>query len=336
MRANIPNPSLEETENKKNTPSIELEGGYLRAMQEISAKLMNELPAEESLWQTLAKTETLLLEAQLSETPLQAVFSGGTAGFCQAIVDEYNQRRKGEARDTPAAHDPSLCKRQKAPSPRGGVPLYRKRRATAILVSVFALVFAVLAVWYTGLLNFWIKGSAYYLDELYHFEDTVTPVSDEPLSFSVPLMPVADLDYVLYADENGNAVLTLTEIYYSERLREVESENGDLDIDSEHTAYEKTIVYCVTIQYPVQAGYTRVTYIEPGTRGTATLRTPSGEVLTSEVSAARSGSAGEGYEYVSLEIADIPAFFNTEGVTVSVTIDPPRSVEWKRIGLGLR
>ena len=335
MKANIPNLQAEGITSSKSTPSMELEGVYLRAMQDISARLMEALPAEESLWQTLAQTESLLLEAQFSGTSPQDVFGvGGIAGFCQSIVDEYNQRRAGEMRDVPAAHDPSLRKSHKTHEPRSDIMIRRKRRATIGLVTTFSLIFAILAVWYTGLLNFWVKGSRYYLDELYHFKDTVMPVSEEPLSFTVPLSPAVGMDYVLYANEKGNAILTLTEIYYSERLHEVEAESGDLD--TEHTAYEKTFVFCVSIRYPVQVGYTRVTYIEPGTNGTATLTMPDGRTLTSTVSAARSGSAGEGYEYVSLEIADIPAAFNTEGMMVSVTLEPPRAVEWKRIGVGFR
>ena len=160
------------------------------------------------------------------------------------------------------------------------------------------------------------------------------PVSEEPLSLTVARTPSVGLDDVLDADEEGRAVLTLTEIYYSECLHEVGADATDLD--TEHTAYRKNFVFCVTIRYPVQVGYTRITYIEPGTSGTATLTTPGGETMAFAVSAARSGSAGEGYEYVSLEIADIPAAFNTEGITVSVTLDPPRFVEWNRIGIGLR
>ena len=335
MKANIPNLQTEGVTSSQNTPTMELEGMYLRAMQEISARLMEALPAEESLWQTLAQTESLLLEAQLSGASPQDVFGiGGVAGFCQSIVDEYNQRRAGETRDVPAAHDPSIRKSHKAREPRSDIMIRRKRRATIGLVAVFALLFAILAVWYTGLLNFWVKGSRYYLDELYHFKDTVTPVSEEPLSFTVPLSPAVGMDYVLYADEEGNAILTLTEIYYSERLREIEADSGDPD--TEHTAYEKTFVFCVSIRYPVQVGYTKITYIEPSTNGTATLTMPNGTTLTSTVSAARSGSAGEGYEYVSLEIVDIPASFNTEGMMVSVTLEPPRAVEWKRVSVGLR
>ena len=335
MKANIPDLQTEDVTPSKSTPSMELEGVYLRAMQDISARLMEALPAEESLWQTLAQTESLLLEAQLSGASLQDVFGiGGVAGFCQSIVDEYNQRRAGETRDIPAAHDPSIRKSRKTRTPRSDIMIRRKQRATVGLIAAFALIFAILAVWYSGLLGFWTKGSRYYLDELYHFSDTVTPVSEEPLSFTVALTPSVGLDYVLYTDEEGRAVLTLTEIYYSECLHEAGEDATDLD--TEHTAYRKNFVFCVTICYPVQVGYTRITYIEPGTDGTATLTTPDGETMTFSVSASRSGSAGEGYEYVSLEIADLPASFNTEGITVSVTLEPPRFVEWNRIGVGLR
>ena len=125
----------------------------------------------------------------------------------------------------------------------------------------------------------------------------------------------------------------LTEISCTERLREVEPETAS---GNGETTYTESMAWCVSIRYPVNVGYTKITYVEPCTNGTATLTTPDGETMTFSVSASRSGSAGEGYEYVSLEIADLPASFNTEGLTVSVTLEPPRFVEWNRIGVGLR
>ena len=47
MKANIPNLQAEGITSSKSTPSMELEGVYLRAMQDISARLMEALPAEE-------------------------------------------------------------------------------------------------------------------------------------------------------------------------------------------------------------------------------------------------------------------------------------------------
>lgn len=335
MKANIPNRPTEDATPPKRTPAMELGGVYLRAMQDVSARLMEALPAEDSLWQTLAQTESLLLEAQLSEASLQDVFgSGGVAGFCQSIVDEYNQKRAGEARDVPAAHDPSLRRSRKNPEPRGGITLYRKRKATASLIALFALIFAVLAVWYTGLLGFWIKGSRYYLDELYHFSDTVTPVSDQPVRFTVPLEPATGLEHVLYTDADSDALLVLTEIFCTERLHEVESDTSS-DEDGQPT-YQKSLAWCVSIRYPVNVGYMRISYIEPGTSGEATLTLADGTVITSTVSASRSGPCGQGLEYIALEMMDLPASTDTEGAILSVTLDPPRAVEWKRIGVGLR
>ena len=143
MKANIPDPQTEGLTSSKNTPSMELEGVYLRAMQDISARLMEALPAEESLWQTLAQTESLLLEAQFSGASPQDVFGiGGVAGFCQSIVDEYNQRRAGELRDIPAAHDPAVRKSRKTHTPRSDIMIRRKRRATIGLIAAFSLIFA--------------------------------------------------------------------------------------------------------------------------------------------------------------------------------------------------
>ncbi len=313
---------------------MELQGIYLRAMQDISARLMNALPAEESLWQILSQTEALLMEAQMTHADLHQVFgAGGVAAFCQSIVDEYNQARIGEKRDTPAAHDPSIRTVPKASEPRGGVNYHRKRRMTIALITTFFLVFVFLAIWYTGLLRFWVQGSAYYLDELYHFSNTITHVDEEPMTLPVmPLSPVADWNYILHVDGNGDAMV-LTDISYMERLQKVDNDAAD---DEENAIYKKNIVWCVRIRYPVHAGYTKITYTEPGTVGTATLRLPNGEVITSAVTPHSSGSDGRGYGYTMLEILELPETLLTEGGEVTVVLEPPRTVEWKRVSLGWR
>ncbi len=314
------------------TPTIELVGMYLRAMQEISAHLMDALPAEESLWQTLASTESLLIEAQLAGVPLQDVFrNGGVAGFCQSIVDEYNQKRLGQPRDIPAAHDPSLKNGHTVRKPRGGINLHRKRRLTFFLIGIFALILAVLAVWYTGLLKFWFKGTDYYLDELYHFENTVIPVSNDPIRFTLPLKPIGGLDHVLYTDIH-NKDLVLTELAYIERLCEIEDDG----LKDGQQSYRKNYVWYITIRYPVKVGYTKITYIAPSTTGTTTLTLSSGEIITYDVSAYRSEADGKGYEYISLEVMDIPASTNIADAVLSVTLDPPNTVEWNRIGIGFQ
>ncbi len=333
MRANIPKKNTLEEQPTNDRPAMELQGVYLRAMQDISARLMEALPADEALWHTLTKTEALLIEAQLAEIPLQKVFEhGGVAGFCQSIVDEYNQERKGQARDVPAAHDPSLRRRHRIPEPKGGINYYRKRRATVALIAAFSLLLVVLAVWYTGLLNYWVKGSSYYLDELYHFSNTVSAASDEPIQITLPLSSAAGLNHILYADAAGNT-LTLTELSYAEHLQKISDSSTEA---AEDAVYQKNLIWRVHIRYPVDVGYMKVRYIEPSSSGTAVLTLPTGETMQAKVSAYNSGSAGRGYEYTMLEVLDIPASMDTEGAVLTITLDPPRAVEWRRVSMGWR
>jgi DNA-binding ferritin-like protein (Dps family) len=103
MRANIP-------KQDPNRSASELNGIYLQAMREISARLMDALPAGDELWQTLGQAEAMLLEAQMQGIPLQSLFGqGGVPSFCQSIVDEYRADH-GQAEDTmiPASQDPSV------------------------------------------------------------------------------------------------------------------------------------------------------------------------------------------------------------------------------------
>ncbi len=335
MRANIP-PSPPERKDPPQRPITELTGIYLQAMQDISARLMEALPAEDSLWQTLTQAESLLMEAQLMGSSLHDVFgNGGIAAFCQSIVDEYNQNRAGEKRDTPAARDRSLRTSRKDPEPRGGINRRRKRQVTASLIVAFSLLFVFLTVWYTGLLSYWVKGSAYYLDELYHFSSTITPLAEEPIGVTLPMTPQTGIGQVLYADTKGHTI-TLQELTFSERLYEVTDTDGESD-ESESTAvYRKNIIWCIRLRYPVDVKYMDVTYIEPGTTGTATLTLPSGETVTTSISSYSSGADGRGYEYVMLEVMDIPEDTDITGGSLTIILDPPKLVEWKRIGTGKR
>ncbi len=329
MKANIPNRPVEDDVLPNRMPAMELEGVYLRAMQDISSRLMDALPSEESLWQTLSFAETLLLEAQLSGTELNKVFgNGGVAGFCQSIVDEYNQKRAGEARDIPAAQDPSLRDKRKLREPRGGINLYRKRRATALLIAGFAVLFAVLALWYMGVFAFLFKGSDYYLDELYHFADSAAPVADRPIELTLSMDAPSGEGQVLYADAEGHTLI-LTDFFCVERLYEVENAE-----QNKEQAYQKRFIWCVRIRYPVRAGYTKITYVEPSASGTATLTLSDGTTVISAVSAHRSGADGEGYEYMELEVMNTPSSVNTSGGVLTITLAPPRAVEWTRIGMG--
>jgi DNA-binding ferritin-like protein (Dps family) len=91
MRVNLP-------KREPNPSESDLKGIYLQAMREISARLMDALPADDELWQTLGQVEAMLLEAQIQGMPLKSLFGqGGVASFCQSIVDEYrSEHPEGE------------------------------------------------------------------------------------------------------------------------------------------------------------------------------------------------------------------------------------------------
>ncbi len=330
MRANIPKNSPHPDDSRT---TMELDGIYLRAMQEISAHLMDHLPAEESLWLTLSQTEALLMEAQLQNAPLHDVFgSGGTAAFCQSIVDEYRQTHpqtgSGDPTPIPASLDPSLHRKPSKNEPKGGVNYHRKRRGTAILITGMSLVFLLLACWYTGLLHFLTAGSAFYLDELHNFTSVSEPIADAPtVRFTIPLAQATDIGLILYSDGEGHTI-TLTEIQSSDyRLNTGTEEHIQL------TDYRR---WALRLQYPVDAGYLSVSYIEPGMTGEAMLTLPDGTVHTEKISLDRSGAAERGYEYVVLKILELPADIPVEGYDLTVTLSAPKRVIWTRTGVGDR
>ncbi len=329
MRANIPKNSPP----TRHSPSMELEGKYLRAMEEISAHLMDHLPAEETLWQTLSQTEALLIEAQMQNASLYDVFgNGGTAAFCQSIVDEYRQTHPYvEGKDPvplPASRDPSLHHKAAKNEPRSGINYHRKRRGTVLLITAMSLAFLLLAAWYTGFLHFLTVGSAYYLDELHNFTSTAEPIAGAPMaSFTVPLARATDIGLILYSDGDGHTI-TLTEIYATDyRLDTGTAENVRL------TDYRR---WFLRLKYPVDAGYLSVSYIEPGISGEATLTLPDGTVHTSKISLESSGSDRQGYEYVVLKVLDLPADIPVEGCDLAVTLNPPKRIVWTRTGVGER
>ena len=154
MRANLPkNPRPAATE---------LEGIYLQAMKEVSVRLMDALPAGNDLWEMLGQVEAMLLEAQLREMPLSELFGdGGVSAFCQSIVDEY--KADGEV-VTPASASRLVKPEKRLDGPRGGLNYRRHLVRSGILAVVLTLAFALIALWYTGILRYWTAGDSYYLE----------------------------------------------------------------------------------------------------------------------------------------------------------------------------
>ncbi len=339
MRANFPKDPPEGGKNQsqrpqKNPVTMELSGVYLQAMQEISARLMDRLPAGDYLWQTLARCESLLIEAQITESTLRDVFgSGGAAAFCQSIVDEYVRTHQEEAEPqrgkknlAPASHDRRVGRGKSTREPRGGINYYRKRNATIAMVSAFSAVFLLLALWYLGVLRYWTMGDDFYMEELYNFRSTVTDLSGETgstVTLTLPLKNSHAIGYPLYIDENGKAI-TLTSLT---------SEEHFVAQGSVGTFYTR---WLIRITYPVDAGFNRITYIEPGRSGRAILTLPDGTVMESMISGHSSGSAGDGYEYVVLSILDLPRKTDLTGGTIQIELTPPVRVTWERTSIGWR
>lgn len=321
MRANIPR--------KPDRPnSHELSGPYLRAMQEISIRLMDVMPATDELWQILGQTESLLLEAQLREMPLQEVLGkGGTAAFCQSILDEYMERNEVTA--PPAAFDPAVKAAKPRTEPRGGINLHRKKIFTAVCVTVLCLVISSFLCWYLGFWNYWTGGSSYYLKELYNFTETTRSVTAAPVRLTFPLRRTGTVDQILYTDPDLHTV-SLTHIgYETHTVKQLDTEN--------HKVVEKKYQnWYVELVYTVHADFKTVSYVEPGGSATAKVVMPDGTEHICSLEWIQSGAYGEGYEYARLKIIELPAEVSVEGATVELDLGVLRLVEWNRIGTGMR
>lgn len=315
MRANIPRNS--------HSAEAELEGPYLGAMQEISVRLMDRLPAGDDLWRTLGQIETLLMEAQLQGQPLQELFgSGGVAAFCQSIVDEFIT--EGAEEMIPAAREKSKPRRRE---PRGGIG-YRRKRSFTIGMAVLASLLAAVAIfWGTGLFAYWTQGSGYYLEELRNFQSSHQTVAGELLPIRIPLSPMVELTNTLYSDGEGFDI-TLTTVEVQERA------SNYTDPFTGTVTYQMIQRWYLRLTYAVDAGFGSITYVEPPAEGTVTVILADGTVYTGEISWIESGSAGKGREYARISLIDLPAALNTEGATLEVRFASPNRVEWERIRVG--
>ncbi len=322
---------------QSNRPSpTELQGVYLRAMQEISKSLMENLPAGEELWRTLTQAELLLLEAQQKGVSTRQVFgSGGIAGFCQAIIDEFRTDIAGKEAGvmfTPASKDKSVSGKAPKRDPRGGVRYPQLRIGTRMLAVL--LVFACLggALWYIGIWNYLFGGTSYYLVELRNFADTITPLKTEPVQLTLNLKQNASLDYMLYADASERTV-QLTSLD-CERLTQYNVlETGDHGAQK----WEKNTCnsWYIRLQYRVDSSFTAVAYVEPELYGaSATVTFSDGTALVSKLSIVRSGAATDGYEYMEIRVADIPEDASVEGAVITLYIPDFRLVEWTRLRTG--
>jgi DNA-binding ferritin-like protein (Dps family) len=305
----------------------ELEGPYRQAMKEVSVRLMDALPAGDDLWQMLGQVEAMLLEAQMRGMPLSELFgNGGTAAFCQSIVDEY--KADGEA-TVPAAQDRSLKSRGKKREPRGGIGYHRKRRMTAWLTAILVLLFLGFATWHTGILRFLFVGTSYYLEELHNFQSNVVLTESEPITLMLPLERVSGMANTVYADGEG----------YDITVTAVEPNNytkNYTDPDTGETVHRKMTRWYLRMTYTVKSGFTEISYVEPPSAGTVTVTMADGTVYHGELTWIESGADGRGREFARISLIELPAVTDTRGATVTVVFDPPNRVTWNRVSMGKR
>ena len=325
MRANL-SPGMQRS------PSLELDGVYLQVMRDISSRLMDSLPAGDRLWETLAQTEALLLEAQMTGTPPDALFpKGGVAAFCQSIMDEYHAEAEANGRPdspaVPASRDKSRTAERKQ-SPRGGVSAGRYRRTTRLMTAAVLLVLTAILIFTSGFFGYLTKGSAYYHEELHNFENVQTEFREDPLVFDLTPTEKTGLSTVLYADGEGYTI-SLSSVGYRERqTAEVDGEGRPVG--------KKLKCWYVILHYTVDADFLRVRTVTPTPTGTATVTLTDGTVYRSSLTSDSSGPLENGLEYVRITVAEIPADADLNGATITVTMDPPVYRLWKRVGIGKR
>ena len=319
MRANLPKPPR---------PAVtELEGVYLQAMKEVSVRLMDVLPDGDELWGTLGQVEAMLLEAQLREMPPDELFGdGGVAAFCQSIVDEF----KAEGVTvTPAAESRLPKQYKRIQGPQGGIN-YRSHRLRSVALAIaLILAFAVLALWFTGVLRYWTAGDSYYLEELHNFQSKVTDTLSPPITVTMPLSKADGLRNTLYADSEGyDITLTALETYVHA--------GSYTDPATGETSYRKMTNWILSMTYTVESDFKRITYVEPPSGGTVTVTLADGTTQSGRITWLDSGSAGERREYARISVIELPSDMDTRGATLTVVLDPPKRVEWNRISTGPR
>ena len=327
MRANVPR-------QQNTSPSFELEGRYLQAMQTISVSLMEVLPDGERLWEILGKTEALLMEAQMTATPIEELFpNGGVAGFCQSVIDEYKAEMGadtvGKKSPVPASRDKRSDAGKSKKKPRGGEGALRYRRVSKLLTVLAVLVLAAVLVWQSGFYRFVTMGSAFYHEELHNFENTVIEPRGEELRFTVTPTTLTGLEQVIYTDAEGY-VIKLSSVDSRERTAIVINEDGK--------RVAMTVVdWYVTLRYTVNAGFSHICTVSPEARGTARLTLADGTVYESTLTSDSSGPLSRGWEYAQITVMDgIPKSVNLSGAVLTVTVEPPVYRVWERIGIGKR
>ncbi len=302
---------------KRPHDDLALTGEYLKAMETVSAHLMHRLPDNEELWRILGQTEALLLEAQMSGTPLTTLFGqGGVAGFCQSIIDE---KLGPEAASCPP---PKARKKAKASKPRkttNSRARKKKNMITAAVILLWLLLVAFLVGQYTGLIPYLWNPHSFYLEELHNFSVTVETLEGSQASVSVPLVSKAVDPQVLY--ESDGYRVTLTYVGFDE---------------DKYTVDQPKRRWYVELAYTQTSSFSEIAYVSPAESGSATVTLPDGEIISQSLYWQGSGYYENGTAYVRLYFADFPSDRNTAGAVAEISFDPMTYVRWHRTGVGLQ
>lgn len=296
--------------------STELTGEYLSAMETISSLLMNSLPGGDELWRILGQTEALLMEAQMTGTPLSKLFGkGGVAGFCQSIIDERSGADKEAT--SPAITDKSSKKNPRKTTNRRTQK--RKNLVTAAVIVVWLVVVALLVGQYTGFLPYLVDPHGFYRSELHNFNVEVTELSDSRVTVTLPITPHTPDRLVLY--QSNEFCVTLTYVGFDE--------------DS-YTKNDPLRRFWVELTYTQISDFSEITYVSPAETGTVTATLADGQIITQELHWKSDGYYGD-TAFVRLYFLEVPKnTVVTADDIVQITFDPLSLVRWTRTGVGMR
>ena len=296
---------------------LELTGEYLEAMKQISAHLMSSLPESDDLWRILGETETLLLEAQITGTPLSKLFGkGGVAGFCQSIIDE----KGGVLSEKDMTNSASLSKAPPKKQRRTGNAHIRRKKniVTGCIIGVWVLLIAVLVGQYIGFVRYLFHPQTFYLEELHNFEAQVTPLEDTDRQITLTISQGSLGSEIIYAQDDHRVTLT------------------QMGVD-EITVDKKVICrWWVELAYTQDTEFSKITYVAPDHSGTAVVSISSDEEMTNSLTWQGEGRYDDGRAYVRLCFLEVPKDTDLRGGKVQLHLDDMKLVSWHRIGVGKR
>lgn len=296
--------------------NLELTGEYLSAMETVSSLLMNRLPGGDELWRILGQTEALLLEAQMTGTPLSTLFGkGGVAGFCQSIIDEKSGSDKENT--APAITDKASKKKPRSTTNRQTKK--RKNLITAAVVVAWLIIVTLLVGQYTGFLPYLRDPYGFYRSELHNFDVEVTELADSRVTVTLPITAHTPDRQVLYQSDDFQVTLTYV----------------GFDEDS-YTENDPLRRFWVELTYTQISDFSEIAYVSPAETGTVTVTLADGQVLTQELHWKSDGYYGD-TAFVRLYFLEVPknTVVTADG-QAEITFDPMSLVRWTRTGIGIR